>query len=182
MHSHLEETTAPTFDPVSVADVKERLAVEHNHDDTVIASLIEGAVSELQDELSMQFATATYKLHRDGFADVMELRRPPVTAVNAITYLDTDGVSQTLATSVYRTVLTATPSWVELAYNQSWPSTRGIRRDVQIEFATGYANEAAVPERIKNLIAFVVQRDWMGCEHSGRAVEQLKHGLRWVVH
>lgn len=180
--SHLEESTAPTFLPVSVADVKSRLKIEHNDDDADIDSYIEQAVSDLQGDLSMQFASATYKLHLDGFCNRMELRRPPVTSVSSITYLDTDGTEQTLSSSVYRSILTATPSWVELAYNQTWPITRGISRDVTITFVTGYASPSAVPDRIKNLIAWCVRRDYMGCGDAQIVIDRLMNGLRWMVH
>ena len=175
----LEESTAATFLPISVADCKARLRIEDDDEDDVISSYIAEGATVLQEQLSRQFAQATYILRLDEFTSPMILPRPPVSSVSSIAYLDTAGDSQTLSTAVYRTVLTGPVPYIELAYNQTWPTTRGISRQVAVTFVCGYA-DGSVPDQIKNLVCMYVKQQIHGmCNEED--LERMKQPLEWRV-
>jgi uncharacterized phiE125 gp8 family phage protein len=78
----------------------------------------------------------TFDQFFDGFYGTrIVLSRVPLISVTSITYVDTDGVTQTLSTSYY------TPDTVkgkiDLAYGQTWPSTRCQPNAVTVRFVAG---------------------------------------------
>jgi hypothetical protein len=95
----------------------------------------------------------------------LEIPLPPLIAVTAVEYLDTDGDLQTLASSTYRVVAGGTRrrSRLILAPSQSWPSTRVGEPDaVRVTFDCGYRDlsspaNLAVPESIREAILMLAQ-------------------------
>lgn len=93
--------------------------------------------------------------HVDCGAIVLPL--PPLQSVSSITFVDTNGDTQTLATSVYQVVnRQRQPSMIVEAYGQSWPSTRDIYHSVSVTFIAGYGAAADVPSDIARAIELLV--------------------------
>jgi uncharacterized phiE125 gp8 family phage protein len=67
---------------------------------------------------------------------------PPLQSVDAVTYVDNDGVAQTLATSSYDVIGIGgdAPAMIALAYGASWPSTRWQPDAIGVEFTAGYGD------------------------------------------
>lgn len=185
VNHHLYESSGPTVTstyPVRLSDVKDFANVTWNDDDTKILRAVKSAISRECDALQFQIPTATYKLELDEFPDVIELRRPPVNSVTSITYLDTDGVEQTLASSVYRVLQTDVynrPGLVVLDYNQNWPNTRGVEREITVTFQCGYAS-GSVPLDAQMLIAAAAAMDVYGCDMTA-TIERFRNKFRWEV-
>jgi uncharacterized phiE125 gp8 family phage protein len=95
-------------------------------------------------------------LYLDWFPECIELRKPPVQSVSSIAYLDENGDSQTLSSSLYRTDLNSRPSRIEPAYGQSWPSTYGVSNSITVTFLAGYTTQALIPEQAKQAIKLLV--------------------------
>ncbi len=95
----------------------------------------------------------------------IEIPLPPLIAVTAVEYLDTDGALQTLSSSVYRVVSGGTQRRARLilAAGQSWPSTRTGEPDaVRVTFDCGYRDlsspaNMAVPEPIREAVLMLAQ-------------------------
>jgi uncharacterized phiE125 gp8 family phage protein len=81
---------------------------------------------------------------------VIKLLRGPVTAVTSVTYVDTNGTTQTLDPSTYILDTSDLVQRLAPAYAQSWPAARRQLAAVRITFAAGYADAASVPATIKN--------------------------------
>lgn len=149
--------TAPAVEPLSLEEVKAHLNIEADFtdDDSLLNGYI-AAARQLGENLTRrQFVPATYELVIDEFpADgAIELPRPPLQAVDSITYLDTDGVEQTLGTDYYRVDTDSEPGRVLLAYDKSWPSTQSVPNAVRVRYQTGYPLDASsdptTPQAIK---------------------------------
>lgn len=157
----LELDTAPAVEPVSTADAKTHLRVDHSDEDTYIDSLVATARREAERISWRQLITATWKLHLDHFPAgncPIYLPKPPLQSVSAITYIDTNGDSQTWASSNYRVDANSTPARITPAYNVSYPSTRNITSAVTIEFISGYgADGSDVPANFLHWIKL-----WIG--------------------
>lgn len=144
--------TEPTIEPVTVSDAKAFARIDTSADDTLLATLIKAARKECESKTKRQLVTATLDLVLDEFPgdnDAIELPRPPLQSVTAITYVDTDGVTQTLDTAQYAVDTDSCPGRVSLAYNCSWPSTRDIRGAVRIRYVAGWpivASNATTPD------------------------------------
>jgi uncharacterized phiE125 gp8 family phage protein len=141
--------TPPTEEPLTTAEAKQHLVVEHSNDDTLIAAQIEAARRLAELRTNRQLVVATYDWKIDRFTDRIRLPKPPTVSVTSIKYIDTDGAEQTLDTSVYDVQPNSVPGEIRLAYQQSWPSIRMEPEPITIRFVTGYADAASVPQAIK---------------------------------
>jgi hypothetical protein len=79
----------------------------------------------------------------------IELPFPRLQSVESITYLDADGVQQTLAPELYTVDGASEPGILTPAPGQFWPDTQNIMNAVQIAFTAGYGDAEAVPAGIK---------------------------------
>lgn len=77
------------------------------------------------------------------------LIKPPLQSVDSITYIDQNGVQQTLDPSQYIVDDVSEPARITPAYSTSWPATRQQANAVEITFTCGYGKAAAVPAAIK---------------------------------
>lgn len=78
----------------------------------------------------------------------------PATAIDSITYLDPDGASQTLATSVF--ALDAPSNEIHLKADQVWPDTQEVRSSVTVRFTAGYGDPADIPGDIRQGMLFLI--------------------------
>jgi uncharacterized phiE125 gp8 family phage protein len=68
-----------------------------------------------------------------------------VSSITSITYVDEDGATQTLATSVYDLDDYSLPCRAVLKYDQEWPDTRAVTNAVKVRYAAGEVAEAVKP-------------------------------------
>lgn len=137
----LKVITPVATEPVTLAEAKLHLRVDHSTDDTLISSLISAAREECEHLLERALAPQTLRLSIDAFpADGIELPRPPVTSIESIQYVDTDGATQTLAGSDYYLDDEQEPSWVVPAYGVVWPDTRDEANAVVVTYVAGYTD------------------------------------------
>lgn len=140
----LQQTTAPSVEPLSLADAKEHLSITGTDDDSRITDLIPDATLDIEDDVRRQLITASWTWELPWFpnASVFAVPRPPLQSVTSIKYIDTGGTLQTLSTDVYEVGTTSSPGVIALKYQQSWPSTRGVINAVSIIFVAGYGDAA----------------------------------------
>lgn len=77
--------------------------------------------------------------------EAFELPMTNLISVESIAYVDDDGATQTLATSVYGADTYRNPGLVYLKYDQEWPTTRDEHNAVTITYKAGFANLGASP-------------------------------------
>lgn len=143
-------------EPVTTAEAKAYARVEHSDEDTLFENWIKVARAEAERVTGRQLTTsAAWRLTLDSFSEI-RLPRPPLLTVASITYLDGDGASQTLATSVYQVDTDAEPGCVRLAYGEIWPTTLDHPGAVTINYTAGWASASAVPEEYKDAIKEIV--------------------------
>jgi uncharacterized phiE125 gp8 family phage protein len=170
----LVRVTAPPGDVVSLADAKTHLHVDGSDDDAYIASLVAAATAYIDAGagwLGRALRPQTWNLIRDSFhfADlptdrhggVMDFNHlryhaggfgfvlpfPPLISVDAITYVDTNNVTQTLDTALYDVLGIGDRGELRPAFNQSWPVTSWRRESVTIRFTCGYADTSDTPPK-----------------------------------
>lgn len=145
--------TKPGKEPVSLEMAKEHLRVDDNDSDGYIGTLIFVARQYAEHYLRRALITQTFDYYLDGFSNAMEIPRGKLQSVTHVKYIDTNGDTQTLASSVYSVNTYADPGIVELGYSQSWPSVRDVSNTVNIRFVCGYGTDQEdVPEAIRQAI------------------------------
>lgn len=142
----LKLITAPAAEPVSLADAKAHLRVDHAADDDLIAALIAAAREDAEHRLGRALVMQTLEQVCDAFpADGdIELPNPPLASVTSVKYLDSDGVEQTLSTSLYDVDSDSAPGEIHRAYGVTWPSTRCVENAVRARYVAGYAATYAI--------------------------------------
>jgi uncharacterized phiE125 gp8 family phage protein len=145
----------------------------------------------LETQTRRQLVTATWKLSLDRFPGCnewcnhagehvccsssqerwhrsrgIELPVPPLQSVTSITYVDSNGDTQTLATDQYQVDALSTPGRVLPAYGVSWPTTRCQANAVNITFVAGYGLAAAVPATAKHAIKLLLSHWYENRESS----------------
>lgn len=150
-----DNTTTTYTDNIADSSLGAGAPSTNTTDDTYVTSLIKAARTRIEIETGRAFCTQDWDYVLDAFPcgnDPILLPLPPVSAVNAITYLDSAGDSQTLSSSQYIVDSTDVTCRVSLAYGAYWPITRSQANAVTVNFTTGYGVAAAVPDGIKAAI------------------------------
>lgn len=157
MRGKYRQTVAPTTYPVTLDEAKAHCSLEGIDDhDAYLWSLIEAAVMTVEARISRQIMPATWTLSLEYFPHEIIVSKPPVSAVTSITYIDNDGVSQTVDTDDYQVDIASldSPARVKPVYGVTWPTTKsGTYGAVTVTFTTGYTT---VPKTIKHAILFLV--------------------------
>lgn len=151
--------TAPTIEPLTVAEAKTHARITHTSEDGLIDSYIKAARQAAEDVLNRGLLTQTWKLVLDDFANEIWLpMAAPLQSVTTVQYYDTAGALQTLATSVYDVDTVSRPGKVVLKADQSWPSVQTERRSgaVIITYVVGWLTAAAIPPRIRQGVRLYV--------------------------
>lgn len=182
----LRLVTPPRQEPVLLSEAKTHLRVSLEDDDLLILSYIAAARDYLERACNRQFLPAVWTLGLDGFACCdrsacqgggIRLPRAPLVSLTptatyttlGITYVDTAGVTQTLAPAVYRVDTLSEPGRVFLAPSQTWPSLYEVANAVRITYLAGYATAREVPATLKQAILLLVGHMY---EHREAAAEK----------
>lgn len=146
--------TAPTVEPLSLADAKAqcRIVDSVTDEDDVIWSLIPAVREWGESFTGRAFLPQTWDIKFDAFPSCIVLPKPPVSSVTSISYVDTTGATQVLSSSLYTASLPtgpfASPGTIVPAYGLTWPSTRSVPDAVTVRIVCGYADVETVPKAI----------------------------------
>jgi uncharacterized phiE125 gp8 family phage protein len=153
----VKRITEAIVTPVSLADVKAHTRIESTADDTLLAKYLKAAWWHGEGLTNRCFVAATWELPLEHFPtmrDFVELPMPPLQSVESFTYVDLDGVTQTLvADTDYYVDADSEPGRVfPVDY---WPTDcRKRPGDVRIRYISGYPltgeDLPTTPEGIQN--------------------------------
>lgn len=150
--------TPPAVTPVSLAEAKAHLRVEHDEDDAYITSLIKTVTARIDGRngwLRRALVNQTWKLELPWFpvARCIALPMPPLQSVTSIKYFDHNNEEQTFAAEAYEVVKSTDEGYIYLKTGESWPGTWERQGAVAITFVAGYGESGeAVPENIRHAI------------------------------
>ena len=157
VHSQLVRSVGPTVEPMETTEVKSHLRESSSDENSLIDDLISAAREFVEADTELSLMPQTWILYLDRFpSDHIELRRPPITAVSSVAYVDEDGNSQTWASSNYTTDLVGFPGRVSRAYSTSWPLIRHQHNSVSVTFTAGYASASLVPALAKHAMLLLI--------------------------
>lgn len=159
----LQLVTAPVSDPVTLIEAKAQCRVDSDDEDGLIAGFLLAARQGVEDFTRRCLSTSTWDLTIDcgwpcqrvqGYSrQRIMLPKPPLQSVESVQYVDTAGVTQTLAADQYLVDASGMEGRIEPAYNVTWPSVRNQMAAVRVRFVAGYT---ALPEPIRQAILLSV--------------------------
>ena len=176
----ITRTTDAASEPITSAEAKSHMRVDHNADDTLIAALIKAARQYLEEISGRALINQTWTLKLDGFPGCGKdrrnisplytsdryrwrsqlpiiLPRAPLSSVSSIAYVDEDGASQTWGSSNYVVDSAGEPGAVYPAEGVEYPDTDDRPNAVTVTYVAGYgAAASAVPQPIKQALLLLV--------------------------
>lgn len=160
----LSLVTGVTVEPITLTVAKAHARIDVDDDDDLVEALIIASRQWCEAFTHRALAPQTWDLKRDEFPCwAIEIPMPPVTAIGSVTYVDTNGDTQTLtATTHYTTDLPAgpmaLPARVVPAYGVVWPVTRCVPNAVTVRFTAGYTSSGVnvIPEAIKQAMKLLI--------------------------
>lgn len=149
--------SAPSVEPVSLAEAKEHAEVEHSDHDALLQRLVSAAVAyvDASGVLGRAMISQTWAQTGYGWRDRVELTMTPVQSLSAVKYFDVYNVEQTATLSDFRLLGTALNSYVEPV--GSWPQAFDRPDALKLEYVAGYGDAASdVPQTLRNAILMLV--------------------------
>lgn len=148
--------TAPTTEPVTLAEAKAHLEVGVTDWDALITTLIGAARRHFERETGRSLITQTWRLDLEAFPAVILLPHGPVIAVTDVDYVDDDGAAAALDGEQYAVDLTGDVPRVSAAPETVFPTAQRGFAAVSVTYTAGYGDAAAVPADQKAAILFLV--------------------------
>jgi uncharacterized phiE125 gp8 family phage protein len=125
-----------------------REVADDGENDAYITGLISTAREACEKLTERTLITTPWLLTLDAFpcgwrGPVIELRRPPVLAVQSVQYIDAAGALQSLASGAWQLDVSTYPARLLLAPGTSWPTTQaGAVAAVRVAYTAGYGPDA----------------------------------------
>lgn len=168
----LNIVTAPTLEPITLAEAKAHCRVDTSDDDALLGVLIQAARAKAEGMMHAAIMQRTVDQTLDAFPEAeIEIALPPACngkgwnpgaavaaplAVTSIGYVDTAGAAQTLLNTTYTLDTSSWPYWVLPAVDTEWPATRAQANAVTLRYTTGYDAVAKVPGDIRAWLLLTV--------------------------
>jgi uncharacterized phiE125 gp8 family phage protein len=137
----VERVTAPVIEPISLAQAKLFLRVEHTLEDSLITQFISAAREAAEQIMGKSLITQSQRLYVTGVKDAdLCLPRAPVQSIQTIAAEDDSGSRKTLDSSTYRLL-----SGRNIVQFNALPSANTLI----VTYVAGYGD---TPETVPNLI------------------------------
>jgi uncharacterized phiE125 gp8 family phage protein len=192
----LNLVTGPQLEPVSLDEAKSHCQITSTADDGILIGYIMAARQHVESVTGRSLITQTWDLAIDrnwpvyfdrkygGERRLIELPRSPVQSVTSVTYVDQNGVTQTLDPSQYRvyglhTAGQATGSIpgiarIEQAIGVYWPLLYPQGAVITVRFVAGYGDSpGSIHEGLRQAMLLLI-RLWY--DNRGEAMET-DHGI-----
>ena len=156
----LKLITDAATEPVSLAEAKLQLRIETDitTEDARVTRLIQAAREECEHKVGRGLLLPTWERVIDAFpAAEIELGKPPVAAITSVIYIDENGDSQTMDSSLYSLDADTSHGWLLPAIDTEWPATLDTANAVRIRFTVGVATASLVPAAIKEWILLRIE-------------------------
>lgn len=148
--------TAPAIEPVSLAEAKAHLRVEHSDDDGVIAALVAGSRVHVEAQTRRALITQSWRISADNWPEVGRLPIVPaplqeLTAARVYDFNDTahEVDVQTFVLDRAASVLAFAP-WAV-------PAPGRLAAGIELDVVVGYGDAASdVPEPLRQAIRLLI--------------------------
>jgi len=134
-------------EPISVAEVEAQVRFDLSNETDKVKLFI-SAIRESGEAATRRALLITEEvLNLSAFPGALpiELKKPPLRSVDSITYIDIDGVEQTLIEDtdfrvIFNTEKPVQPSCIAPMYGEAWPTARNDYNSVVITYTCGYGS------------------------------------------
>jgi uncharacterized phiE125 gp8 family phage protein len=150
--------TPPAVEPLSLAEAKAWLRVEHDDDEALIAALVSSARTHVEALTRRALIAQTWRLVRDAWPPNgrLEIYPAPLRQVLVARVYDAAGATQSIDPQAFTIDNAAAPSVIAFA-PRALPQPGRAVAGIEIDLVAGYGTTAsAVPEPLKQAIRQLV--------------------------
>ncbi len=122
-------------DILSIADAKTFMRILSEDEDTLIQSMIKGAIDEVNNRTNLNLATATFELYLSSLQNEIKLPKNPIQSVEKVEYMDADGNYVLLGSANYYLWKLNGQDILVFDY---FPATIDHKKAVKITFKSGF--------------------------------------------
>lgn len=160
----LKLITAAASYPVTTAEARARLRIDHYDDDDDIASMIAAATAHAEQFTGRAFIDQTWDYYLDAFpaSGAIQIPKPPLIGIEGVFSRDSAGTETQIAAAGYLVDSATAQARLALIFGGTWPTIDSIVNAVRIRFRAGYVDydsspaAGEVPADIKNAILMIV--------------------------
>ncbi len=150
--------TPPASEPLSLAEAKLFLRIEHDADDDLLGALVVATRVHLEAQTRRALITQTWRLTRDVWpaSGALPILPVPLQQVSAIGVYDSAGMLQMLDIGMFTIDTASSPARLAFARG-ALPAPGRPHAGIEIDVVAGYGDEAdAVPEPFRQAIRLLV--------------------------
>jgi len=147
--------TGPAAEPVTLADAKNFLRVEHGADDDLITALIAAARIHVEAETRRALITQTWRLVLDRWpkAGKIDIRPAPLQGLAAARVYDTSDVAHAIDLQAF--IVDAASSRIGFAPWSLAQPGRAVA-GIEVDVSAGYGDAEDVPEPLRQAVRLLV--------------------------
>lgn len=152
----LFRTVDPATEPVTLADAKAHLRVDHSSEDTLIVDLIATARVEVERQSGLALIDQDWRLTLDDWpgGNIVHLRRYPVRQLLSVTVYDSDGAASLMSATDFQLDANSRPA--RLLFHKQ-PSAGLCMNGIEVDFRAGFgATGTDVPDTLKRAMLMLV--------------------------
>lgn len=162
----IEVVSVVAGDVVSLEEVKQYVQVPTAEDNSLLQTLVRSSVLETQRLTGRKLLTTTCNLWLAQFPNNNEpisIPFPPLLTIVEITYIDSDGITQTLASADFFADPKSSPGRVLLTDSAAWPGTQkvgiaGHPHPVKVKFTCGYGTQSnQIPDDFRTIVKSITK-------------------------
>lgn len=164
--------TAPTFEPVTLEELKRNLRIGTQDEadetqDALLQEILDMVIDQVQDDTGRQLARATYLAYMDDFpaSGNMELTKGPVDAISSVKYYNNSNVLTTMNAGDY--TLDNVELTARLRFLETYTVYSERLNGVVIEFTCGWATAAEIPKQLKDAVVLLASERFLNPENPG---------------
>jgi len=150
-----KQITAPNTEPLSLAEAKAHLKVQHSGEDSLITSIIAAARTYVESGWGLALISQSWRATADWWpADGLPLRPYPVGAITAVRVWD--GSSMATQSLSGFLLIEGRQAYAAVQDGASTPIPSRSRSGIEVDFTTGWEDAAHVPEDIKQALRLLI--------------------------
>lgn len=179
----------PAGEPVTVAEVREHLRIDHTHEDRWLLAAIRTAREDVEGYTGRALLTQTLEWSLDGWPEegALRLPRPPLRSVSWVRWTGTGGTVTTVdAAAVYLVDAVGSPGRIVPRPGVGWPAGElAGANGVVVRYEAGYGGKAGdVPARIRHAVLMMVGHLYENREATlvGGQVVELPMGVQRLLY
>jgi uncharacterized phiE125 gp8 family phage protein len=152
MQGNIVTRYGPGAEPVSLTEAKAHCRVDSSDEDSLLSALIDSARGHVESAAGRSMLTRIMRTKFDRWYCEIGLSAP-LRKVIAVTYLDSAGALQTLASSAYVVDQSVLQGAITRAHAATWPVTFRHPAAVAVDYVAGYATPFTVNSTTNTLLA-----------------------------